>query len=400
MLFRGWRRRRGIGCRLSGAVALCTLAAVPAAAAEFSVAPGQNVVGGLQRYVVKAGDVFPDIARRFDVGYTALVAANPGVDPWGPGVGRAMTIPSVYVLPDAPYRGVVINLGQWRLFYFPPGGDRVLTFPIGIGVIGWKTPLGTSRVVRKEANPAWYPPPSVRAEHRAEGDDLPAVVPAGPDNPLGAFALYLGWPRYLVHGTNKPDGVGRNVSHGCIRLYPDDIEKLFAAVPIGTPVRVVNQPATAGWAGDRLYVQIHPSQAQADEIDTEQRVTPDPAQGVRPLVMAAAGTSADALDWDAVEKAARARIGIPVKVAERSAYAAAAPAAAPTYARGDTAPSTEARSGYSYDPRLPERFDHLLQSLTRADRTDDRDAEEPYVQPPQDPNRRTATDPFRRGAGR
>jgi L,D-transpeptidase ErfK/SrfK len=340
-------------CR--AAVALwAVLAALPAAAAQFALSPGQQVVGQFSRYVTKPGDILPELARRFDIGYTDLVAANPGVDPWLPGVGHALLVPSVYILPDAPRRGIVVNLAQWRLFYFPPGGKRVETYPIGIGVIGWNTPIGVTRVVRKEANPVWYPPPSIRAQR----PDLPALVPAGPDNPLGLFALHLGWPNYLIHGTNKPDGVGRNVSHGCIHLYPEDIARLFAEVRVGTPVRTVNQPATAGWYGNALYVAVHPSQAQVEEIDTDKPVMSDPARGVRALLRAAAGRYADAVDWNAVDKAANRRTGVPVRVAERSAVAsnAAGPeeGAAPIHDRDDSSDgprSYGAGSGRSYDGR-------------------------------------------------
>ncbi len=297
-------------------VLLMTLVAMPAAAAEYALAPGQKVIGDLGRYVIRQGDVFPDIARRFDVGYTALVAANPGVDPWVPPVGHAITIPSLYILPDAPPRGIVINLAQWRLFYFPPGGDRVVTYPLGLGVIGRTTPLGATRVVRKEPNPTWYPPASIRAE----SPDLPAAIPPGPDNPLGDFALHLGWKNYLLHGTNKPDGVGRNVSHGCIRLYPEDIAKLFASVGVGTPVLTVNQPVSATWIGDGLYVEVFPSKAQTEDIDLERPVTPEPAVGVRELVRAVAGPYADMVDWDAVEQAANQRTGMPVRVGGKSAF--------------------------------------------------------------------------------
>jgi L,D-transpeptidase ErfK/SrfK len=301
--------------RCAAALVMSALAALPAAAAEFPLVAGQQALGDLGRHVVKEGEILPDIARQLDLGYTELAAANAGVDPWSPGAGRTLNAPRLYILPDAPHRGIVLNLGQYRLFYFPPDGSRVLTYPIGIGVIGWKTPFGTTRVVRKEANPVWYPPPSIRAQHAAEGDSLPTIVPAGPDNPLGAFALRLGWANYLIHGTNKPDGVGRNVSHGCIHLYPEDIAQLFSLVPVGTPVRVVDQPATAGWVGDNLYLEVYPSQAQTEEIDTEHRVSPDPATGVRDVVRAAAGQFADGVDWQAVNMAATERTGVPVLVA-------------------------------------------------------------------------------------
>jgi L,D-transpeptidase ErfK/SrfK len=289
----------------------------PAPAQEFTLAPGQTAMGEVKHYTIQQGDVLPDIARRFDLGYTALAAANPGVHPWAPAVGREITIPSQYVLPDAPHRGVVINLAQYRLYYFEPNSDRVVSYPIGIGVIGKKTPLGATRVARKQANPTWRPPASIHAEH----PDLPAAVPPGPDNPLGAFALYLGWPKYLIHGTNKPDGIGRNVSHGCIHLYPEDIARLFPTVPEGAPVRVVNQPATAGWEGDALYVAVYPTQAQAEAIDTEHPVSPDPAPGVAKIVRAAAGEYADLIDWKTVDRAAKERSGMPVPVARKSVYA-------------------------------------------------------------------------------
>ncbi|HEX3535307.1 MAG TPA: L,D-transpeptidase family protein, partial [Stellaceae bacterium] len=283
-------------------------------AAEYSLEPGQKVVGKPVRYTVKPGEVFGDIARQFDIGYTELVTANPGVNPWVPGVGRTLTIPTTHVLPDGPRQGIVINLAQWRLFYFPPGGDRVETFPITIGFIGKNTPVGATRIVSKEPNPTWYPPASIRAEE----PELPAAVPPGPDNPLGAYAMHLGWKNYLLHGTNKPDSIGRAVSHGCMRLYPEDVEKLFGEVGVGTSVRTVQAPATAGWQGDGLYVQVYPSKSQTEEIDTMQPVTPDPADGVDTVVRGAAGNYAELVDWSAVRRAARERTGIAVKIADRS----------------------------------------------------------------------------------
>jgi L,D-transpeptidase ErfK/SrfK len=291
------------------------LAAVPATAAVFGLPAGQQVVGGFQRYVAKDGDVFADLARQFDIGYPELVAANPAISPWLPGAGNTVTVPAAFVLPKAPQQGIVINLGQWRLFYYPPDGGQVVTYPLGLGVIGTHTPQGVTRIVRKEPHPAWYPTASIRAEE----PDLPAVVPPGPDNPLGDYALRLGWPSYLIHGTNKPDGVGRNVSHGCIRLYPEDIEQLFGLVSVGTPVRVVNQPATAGWYGDTLYLAVYPTKSQVYELDTLQPVTPDPAEGVDKVVRAAAGDDAAAIDWDAVAQAAEQRTGMPVAVGVRGA---------------------------------------------------------------------------------
>ena len=289
----------------------------PSAIKEFTLTPEQKVVGEVREYVVQPGEGLNDIARKFSLGYTALAAANPGVDQFAPGAGRRLIIPSLYVLPEAPRQGVVINLAQYRLFYFPPGGHRVETFPVGLGQLGKTTPLGGTRVTRKEANPTWYPPPSIRAER----PERPAVIRPGPDNPLGHYALHLGWPRYLIHGTNKPDGVGRNVSHGCVRMYPEDIERLFGQLSVGASVRTVNQPATAGWAGNRLYLQVYPSKTQTEEIDTARLVSLEPARGARNVVRAAAGRYADGVDWRAVDKAARERTGAPVLVADRSAAA-------------------------------------------------------------------------------
>jgi L,D-transpeptidase ErfK/SrfK len=293
--------------------AAAMLMAAPAIAAEFPLAPGDRVVGNLGDYVVQSGDNLADIARHFDVGYTEMLAANPGVDPWSPRVGRKLTIPALYIVPDAPRRGIVINLAERRLYYFPPRGNTVQTYPIGIGAIGFTTPLSTTTVVRKEPNPVWVPPPSIHEEN----PDLPASIGPGPDNPLGDFALRLGWTNYLIHGTNKPDGVGRNVSHGCIHLYPEDIEQLFKSVAAGTPVRAIEQPAAAAWIGIGLYVEVHPSKDQADQIDTEQSVTPQSDDSIRQIVQTAAGASADAFDWAAVDNAGVERSGLPVLVAQR-----------------------------------------------------------------------------------
>ena len=355
-------RGRAVARHWSGlcfaALGALVLVPAPAAAAEFSLVPGQKVVGAITEYVVQPGEGLNEIARKFDLGYTALAAANPGVDQFEPGAGRRLIIPSLYVLPEAPRQGIVINLAQWRLFYFPPGGDRVETYPLGLGVIGKKTPLGASSVVRKEPHPTWYPPASIRAEHSAEGDHLPAFVPPGPNNPLGDYALHLGWKNYLIHGTNKPDGVGRNVSHGCIRMYPEDIERLFSEVSVGVPVRTVNQPAAAGWGADgALYVNVFPSKTQVEEIDIDRPVSHDPADGVDRVVRAAAGSRADSVDWDAVMQAARERTGIPTIVADPSGMARnrarpdytreaarTDPAALPSYNRDVTS-----RSGYRGD---------------------------------------------------
>jgi L,D-transpeptidase ErfK/SrfK len=236
----------------------------PVAMHRFDIDPDvDDVIGSIAVTRATAEDTLPDIARRFDLGYEEVVRANPGVDPWLPGEGTQIVLATQFVLPDAPREGIVINLASMRLYYFPPRENEaatqtVITHPIGIGRVGWSTPEGRTRVTAKTRDPWWYPPASVRKEHASNGDPLPARVPPGVDNPLGAHVLTLGWPSYLIHGTNKPFGVGMRVSHGCIRLYPEDIAELFPDLPVGTPVTVVNQPLLYGWRGDSLYVQAYP----------------------------------------------------------------------------------------------------------------------------------------------
>jgi L,D-transpeptidase ErfK/SrfK len=190
------------------------------------------------------------------------VRANPGVDPWLPGEGREVVLPTQFVLPQAPREGLVINLAQLRVFYYPKRAEgelqTVITHPIGIGKVGWSTPEGTTKVTGKTKNPTWFPPASVRKEHREAGDPLPSKVPPGPENPLGAHMMTLGWPSYLIHGTNKPYGVGMRSSHGCIRFYPEDIAELYDDIPVGTKVTVVNQPFVFGWHRDAMHVQAFP----------------------------------------------------------------------------------------------------------------------------------------------
>jgi L,D-transpeptidase ErfK/SrfK len=232
----------------------------PAATHRFEInSAHDDVVGEVQVTFASKDDTLPDIARRFNVGYEEIARANPGVDPWLPGAGRQIVVPTQFVLPSAERKGIVVNVASMRLFYFPPAkpGERqvVYTHPIGIGKVGWSTPEGTTKVTAKEKDPVWRPTASIRAEHKKNGEILPAVVPAGPDNPLGRHKFTLGWPSYLIHGTNKPYGVGLRSSHGCLRLYPEDVARLFDMVPVGTQVTVVNQPFVFGWHNDQLYLQ-------------------------------------------------------------------------------------------------------------------------------------------------
>ena len=242
----------------------------PIDARRFPLPPGAEVVGQLQVVHAREEDTFVDIARTYGLGYDELVAANPDVDPWLPGDGTRVILPTQFVLPAAPREGVVLNIAAKRLFYYLPAAEgqppMVETFPVGIGRQGWATPTGETTVVSKARDPVWFVPASVRAEHAAAGDPLPSQVPPGPDNPLGNRVLGLGLPGYLIHGTNKPAGVGMRVSHGCVRLFPEDIEYLYERVPVGTPVRIVNQPYLLGWLDNELLLEAH-APLEEDERD-------------------------------------------------------------------------------------------------------------------------------------
>ncbi|HHL45386.1 MAG TPA: L,D-transpeptidase [Gammaproteobacteria bacterium] len=283
-------------------------------ALSFPLPPeGQDVVGSPVEITSRYEDTFSDFARDYDLGYREMLAANPGVDPWLPGAGTRIVIPTQFILPPPPRKGLIINLAELRLYYFPAGENRVITHPIGIGREGWETPTGKTRITQKTKDPTWTPPASVRAEYAEKGIELPKVVKAGPDNPLGRFALRLGMPGYLIHGTDKPYGVGMRVSHGCIRLYPEDIKALFPLISVKTPVRIINQPYKAGWLNNKLYLEVHPPlEEDAKKPDMALNLTP-----VVKVVAAARGEIPTLLDWEKIQQIARQQRGVPVAVAEK-----------------------------------------------------------------------------------
>ncbi|HCS64819.1 MAG TPA: hypothetical protein DIW64_12500 [Cellvibrio sp.] len=220
-----------------------------------------GLIGNNEFVLTKAGDTLVDVARANDLGFDEIIAANVGVDAWLPEEGSIIVLPYKNLLPDAPRKGIVINVAEMRLYYFPKPKDHqqptVVTFPVSVGRDDWNTPLITTKVIKKIVNPVWHPPKSIREEHASEGDYLPDVVESGADNPLGLYALYLGAHSYLIHGTNKEFGIGMSVTHGCIRLYPEDIQYLYENVKIGTLVHIVNQPYKVGWADGALYLEVH-----------------------------------------------------------------------------------------------------------------------------------------------
>jgi L,D-transpeptidase ErfK/SrfK len=314
---------------------LCIFYAASAQAAEFWVGEGDEVFGAVQVIEARHEDTFVSLARTYNVGYEELRQANPGIDEWLPGEGTKITVPTLYVLPRAAQRGIVVNVAELRMYYFPaqsgplpegvaPGSRRVVTHPISIGRMDWSTPLGVTTITGKVANPSWYPPQSIRDEHAARNDILPRVVPPGPDNPLGKHAMRLGLPGYLIHGTNKPSGVGMRVTHGCVRMFPEDIESLYKTVPVGTPVNIVNQPVKIGSMADgTLYLEAHPTALSESNVDGEavaasaevaEPIRESPLTSLMRAYIAATEERRVDLDWDAAERVAQSSSGVPEAV--------------------------------------------------------------------------------------
>lgn len=278
---------------------------------DFVLASENAVVGQLFSVGLLEGDALSDIARHYGLGYQEIVEANPELDPWAPKAGTRALVPLQFVLPDAPRKGLVVNLAAMRLFYFYPDDPHALsTWPLGIGREGSSTPLGLMTVERKRKNPVWYPTDNIRRRHAQEGDPLPAMVPAGPDNPLGEFALYLSKPSYLIHGTNKPYSIGFRASNGCIRLYPEDIARLYREVPAKTPVRIVNQPYLLGWLDGELYLEAH---RPFEEIDAKQA-----RKSLLAKLKRMAKTLPRPIDWTRVEEALQQTRGFPIPILQGS----------------------------------------------------------------------------------
>ncbi len=288
--------------------------------------PGQSVIGVPQIVFAEDEDTLSDLARAYGLGYDEIISANPGVNPWLPGENTPILLPTQYVLPDVPREGLVLNIASKRLFYFPlmPEGAKqvVKTYPIGIGRVGWETPLGVTKVVSKARDPHWFVPASVRREHAEMGNPLPAVVPPGPENPLGHRVLKLEMPGYLIHGTNQPYGVGMRVSHGCVRLYPENIELLYELVEVGEPVRIINEPYLFGRLDGRLYFEGH-APLEDDAIGAEDRLVtlisaqtdefgapllPADVEHVRALAALASGVPTSVVTHDRDEVLARVRV--------------------------------------------------------------------------------------------
>ncbi len=323
----------------------CVVSGNAASAAVYDLPPtGNDVIGAVSTVIATHEDTLIDIARRHGLGYQDIVRANPGVNVWLPGEGTEVVLPNRFVLPPGPREGLVLNLAEYRMYYFPEPrrGEtpRVHTYPMSIGRMDWATPIGNTQIVAMAKDPTWYPPQSVRDEHAADGDPLPRIVPPGPDNPLGRHAMRLGIPGYLIHGTNRPAGVGMRVSHGCIRMFPEDIETLFRYVRVRTRVRIVDLPVKMGWEGDHLVMEIHPllempqrlpeeTEEQLEKLDADveqpevESFSKDPLTHVTEQFIAATAEIAGMLDWDLTEELVARSDGVPVVVGARIKNAAA-----------------------------------------------------------------------------
>ncbi|MCW5889417.1 MAG: L,D-transpeptidase family protein [bacterium] len=219
------------------------------------------VIGEVQIYRVRKGDTLMDLARLYGLGYNEIVEANPEIDPWVPPVGATVLLPTQWILPCCSYSGVIVNIPEMRLFYYQPGPEGmtiVHTYPVGLGRDDWRTPAGSFRIAGKTVNPTWNIPASIREEHIRERGDYRTSIPGGdPDNPLGKYRFELTMPMYRIHGTNIPWGVGMQVSHGCIRLYPEDIERLFPLVPVGAPGQFTYQTVKLGSKDNAVWAEVH-----------------------------------------------------------------------------------------------------------------------------------------------
>lgn len=289
-----------------------------AQAAIYPLPPADvDIVGELRTVVVQPDETLLDIGRRHGVGYEEMKRANPTIDMWVPEPGTKVVVPTRHILPSVPREGIVLNVAEMRIYYFPPAKDgqprTVETYPVSIGRMDWRTPIGETKVVAKQKNPNWYPPQSVKIEAKKEGREVPEVVPAGPDNPLGTRVLRLGIPAYLIHGTNNPWGIGMRVTHGCVRMYPEDIESLFERVPVDTKVRIINEPVKAGWFAGMLYLEVHPLLEEHRDGE-EQQVLREAADSIARVLRG----FDHRVDLGRIKDVLNARAGLPVAISRSS----------------------------------------------------------------------------------
>jgi L,D-transpeptidase ErfK/SrfK len=318
-----------------------------------------SLVGEDQTVETVYEDTLYDLAAKYSLGSEEIIRVNPKVDPWLPGAGKTLVVPGRHILPPGPREGIVVNLPEHRLYYYPKpkrgGPIEVITYPVSIGKMDWRTPLGVTHVISKQKDPTWYPPESVRKEHAAAGDPLPPRVPPGPDNPLGAYAMRLaaGKGTYLIHGTNNPIAVGLAVTHGCIRMYPDDVEALYPLIPVGTPVRLINEPIKVAWVDGELLLEAHPpvdAQGQSFEPNLDQ---------FSELLQLAVGDATVAIHWDYAREVLQKADGVIATVgieAENPNVPSSEPATSARAAAPATPPAQEAAETppAAADPEAPQ----------------------------------------------
>ncbi|CAK0754738.1 L,D-transpeptidase ErfK/SrfK [Gammaproteobacteria bacterium] len=325
------RMWRGLGLILMTLLSACiNVSSLPTqAVSRFALPPpGSDAIGSLVAIRLRAQDALREVARYFDIGHDEILDANPNVDPQSPGEGTRILIPTQHLLPPGPRQGIVINLAALRLYYYLEDGQTVISYPTGIGRDSWATPEGNTRVIAKEIEPSWRVPPSIRTEYARMGNSLPTVVAPGADNPLGRYALRLNLPGYLIHGTNRPYGVGMRVSHGCVQLYPEDISDLFSNVPVGMRVTIVNRPYVVGRIAGRWYLETHPF--LSDDL-SEQR---SKAMAQVRQALLDAGADLAEIDWNRVAKAAQVTWGVPLPIYRGAPAAESVLAAVPLVKTG------------------------------------------------------------------
>lgn len=301
---------------------LSTSSFTQSAVAETWTLPpvGIDIFGKIKTIKVSSKDTLLDIARQYDIGQAEILIANPNVDRWLPNNDDEVILPTRYILPDVDRKGLVVNLAEMRVYYFPESKNAnkptVITHPVGIGRMDWITPLGMSKITDKKKDPTWIPPKSLQMDRIANGEQpYPSIVPPGPTNPLGKHAMRLGIEggSYLIHGTIKPFGVGMRVSAGCIRMYPEDIEALFEKIPVGTQVRIINEPIKLGWLLDSLFIELHPPLEEDQEKyqNYELRVT----NFIHTFLSSSRnGKIGNIIDQEALKKAIHEKNGIPVLI--------------------------------------------------------------------------------------
>lgn len=293
-------------------IALLTLAGMGNACALTYPLPGDGatVIGSLKESASVPGDTLVSVARRYDLGYVELLEANPTIKANDElDDKQRLVLPTEFILPDAPHRGLVINVAELRLYFYKPNTRDVITFPVGVGRQGWNTPLGQTTVVRKQLDPTWHVSSTIKKARLLDGVTLPDQVPPGPENPLGGHAIYLGFTSILMHGSNDPSGIGRRSSSGCIRLQPEAIESIYDDIAVGSSVMVVDQPVKVGWRDNNLYVEVHePLQ------DQQGRHAYDLMAGMHRLVEQATAARPATIDWAAAETAVRDQLGYPIKI--------------------------------------------------------------------------------------